>query len=440
MPSSLGEGKTACQTDRVSAEEKDLSQAVELSNWAGWLPRNPLPWLAFLYLASAFVRLPDTAQTLDGTPHLWLGPIAVTVPYPLSGDSPHYLAAVNSLIVDGDFDLSNNYTAAAKGGWDLGARFRGVAIDRHVDQAPGGAEIGTHSPFMALLLSLFALPFRGTAWVGPVCILATTLAGVLALFLFQHFLTRHAAGFDPAAATVWLALATPLWCYSRDIWSEPWITLIWVALLLSRHPWSKAGLALAGTLLKYPFVVVPLTMGVLALRRKERAIGWTLIASSAGGLVVAVGVVQYLFRDVGHSSLFHSGIHAGFGLPFSGTVGLLFSPENGLLWFFPFLAWGLWEFRKGGDRCLPLVAFFLVHACYQDWAGGTGFSARYLVPMLPVMVWAVCEAKPRGRLFRLAVAWSLFWGFLGGFLPALVYDRSPWGVFGHIVSSLGGHP
>ena len=35
-----------------------------------------------------------------------------------NGDEPHYLTAINSLLRDGDFNLSNNYKAAQEGGMD----------------------------------------------------------------------------------------------------------------------------------------------------------------------------------------------------------------------------------------------------------------------------------------------------------------------------------
>ena len=161
-----------------------------------------------------------------------------------------------------------------------------------------------------------------------------------------------------------------------------------------------------------------------------------MLASQAIAFVIIIATVQFVFRDVDHFSLLHSGVHGYtvFGWPVTGTVGLLFGPEAGLLVFFPYLAWGLWAFRKGGDRYLPAIVFFLVHASYQHWAGGTGFSARYLVPMLPVMVLAVAETRPRGWLFKTAIAYSLCWGFLAGLLPAIVYDRTPWGVVEYLLS------
>ncbi|MFQ5739744.1 MAG: hypothetical protein ACE5JX_12095 [Acidobacteriota bacterium] len=386
-----------------------------------------------LFFLSSLIQAPSHPDATQGVPHWRVGPIAASPPGVLSGDPPHYLVMVNSLIEDHDFDLSNNYRQALDGDWDAGARFRRMPIDRHVDRDAKGRLLPTHSPFFALLLAFPAWPFAGTLWVEPVCIWFTMMASLLGLALFfKHLPSRQ----NRESWLLALALATPLWCYSRDLWTEPWILAIWVAMLTSRSVWLVAALGLAGTLIKYPFAVVPLTMGLLALRGRERRWGYSLLASGVLGLAFSVAFIQWLFRDVEHFSLFHSGIHGGFSWPMVGVVGLLLGPENGILCYFPFLAWGLWEFRKGGDRYLPAVVFFLVHAAYQDWMGGAGFSSRYLVPVLPVMVWGVMKARPRGWFFKAALTYSIFWGFVGGFFPALVYDRTPWGAVSHTLERL----
>ncbi len=403
-----------------------------------WSGQGWIPGVVALFFLSAFVHVPSNRASVIGTPHFWIGPIAIAPPRVLSGDSPHYLVAVNSLIEDYDFDLSNNYEAAREGDWDMGSRFRWVGIDRHVDQLPGGAQIGTHSPFFALALALAVYPLRGTAWVQSACILLTWAVSTLGLGLFLKSSRRMDWGSEATRWTICLAIATPYWCYSRDLWTEIWIIPVWLGLLSPANRSTKAALSIVGILFKYPFAVVPATLAALAFRRGDRRLGWTLLGSTALALAVAILSIQVLFEGVGHFSLFHSGIHAGFGLPFVGAVGLFLHPADGLLWFFPFLGWGLWQFRKGGDRYLPAVAFFLVHAAYQDWMGGTGFSARYLVPMLPILVWAVADARPGGLVFKAALAYSLFWGCFAGLFPAVVYDRSPWGVFQHLGAKIKG--
>ncbi len=205
-------------------------------------------------------------------------------------------------------------------------------------------------------------------------------------------------------------------------------------LLVWEKPVLLGVLAALGTLIKYPFALVPISMVLMAFGRGDHQRGWTLGGSALAALLLVVGTVQYLFQDVDHFSLFHSGIHAGFDWPWDGLAGLLLGPENGILFFSPFLAWGLWNFRKGGDVYLPAMVFFLFHATYQDWAGGTGFSARYLVPALPGMILAVKEGRPRGWVFKTALVYSFFWGLAAGLFPSLVYDRTPWEVILHVAN------
>ncbi len=377
------------------------------------------------YLASSFVQMPVDEADLEGVAHWRLGRVAIGPPRVLSGDSPHYLAAVNSLIGDSDLDLANNYRQAEQGGIDLGARFRGRSLDHHVDVDQKGREIPNHSPFFTLLLACFAFPFAGTDWVEPVCIWVAILAGFVCIaWLGLKMPTARWAAV--------LAFATPFWCYTRDIWTEPFSALSWLALLFCRHPAALFAAGFAGVLIKYPFAVVPALMGLLAWRRGERAEAVALLAGSVAGVAAAVGTAQWLFRDVDHFSLFHSGIHGAFDLPLDGMLGLLFSPENGLLFFFPFLIWAALPLWRDRGLFWPAAAFFVVHAAYSDWMGGTGFSARYLVPLLPVCVYAMSRIEPRGWLFRAALVYSLLWGMVGGLAPALVYDRTPWGAAAHV--------
>jgi len=392
-----------------------------------------------VYLTASFVHGPIDAEEIDGVPHFRLGPFVLAPPMVLSGDSPHYLVAVNSLIEDRDFDLKNNYDQAEEGDWDMGARFRGRSIDRHVDVDSQGRQYGTHSPFFPLLFVPFAAPFAGTQWVSLACIWVTLAAGLAGVWLYKRRLHRSRID-QPAAARslLLLALATPLLCYSRDIWTEPFILMIWLAMLTWSNLTVLGLLACAGTLIKYPFAVVPTTMGLIAIWERHYSRGLVLIGSAGAALLAAIGSIQWLFQDVDHFSLFHSGRHRAFDLPFDGLVGLLLSPETGLLLFFPFLAWSFLKLPGNKAVYLPALAFFLVHASYQDWPGGTGFSARYLVPLLPIMTMAVARrVRHVSTLFAIAAVYSLFWGLFGGFFPALVYDRSPWGVVQHIWEQVG---
>jgi len=391
------------------------------------------------YFGSSFLHAPLSDRLDNPLPHFVLYRwFYFSPPIVFSGDSPHYLVIVHSIIEDFDLDVANNYAQARSGDFDLGIRYRRFELDRHAEAAGSGEQYSLHPPYMPMVLAVFAWPFRGTAWVEPVSIWVTMAAGLGAVFILGRL----------AGVQGWLllAFATPLWCYSRDLWTEPWTAATWAALLVFRNPWALFGIAFAGVLLRYPFSLVVLIAGLVFLWKGERTRAVALVAGAGLSLVVGFLVAQYVYAETGHFSLLHAGYHvagsgsgehsfllAPFRLQLSGLYGLLVDPGKGLLMFSPFLAWGLWRFPKGGILYLPAIGYFLLIAFYSEWGGGSTFSARYLVPMLPVTVLGVSEEKPRAVVFKILVAWSMIWAVVGGLAPALVYDRSPVDVFSHLL-------
>lgn len=397
--------------------------------------------VVLIYFVSSFVHAPVADPPKNPLPHFSLGYFYFAPPMVLTGDSPHYLVIVNSLIEDFDLDVSNNYRQAEAGDFDQGVKNRGVHLDWHSEPYRGSLQCSWHNPYMPALVAAFAWPFRGTPWVEPVAIWLTMLAGLTAIW----FLWRLTDGY-------WyllLALATPLWCYSRDLWTEPWTAACWTALLFFGRPRAVGLAAFLGVLTRYPFASVVVVAGVVLLWRGERKRSIAILAGCGLALALGLAIAEYSYGYPGHFTPFHGGrptrfpgagnqssLWIPFSLQWQGLAGLLFDPEVGLLVFSPFLIWGIWRFRKGGYRYLPAVAYFLLIASYADWPGGASFSARYLVPMLPVAVLGVSEEKPRGRIFAVLVAWSLLWAAIGGLASALVYDRSPLGAVQHVIEKL----
>ncbi len=379
-----------------------------------------------------------------------LGSVYLGRPVTLTGDSPHYLLIVNSLVEDRDLDLSNNHRQVAEGDWDAGTRYRGASFRRHVDFDRFGRELSIHPPFMPMLLASLLWPFQGSEWVESLAVYLCLMVVLGGIYAFMRWKPEHAN---------WglvLGLGTPLFWYGRDLWTEPWQATVWILLLACQSLPLLALLALGGTMIKYSFAMVPFTMGALDIWRGHRRRGLVLCAGALGGLLAAFLFAQYTFRFTSHFDLFHMAFHrgmgayqavdyipgseanSGFGTAFQrlaalfgsfrgrGLWGLLFSPSQGLLPFFPFLVWGLWSFRRGGRVYIPAMAFFLLHAGYHGWSAGTGFSARYLVPVLPVLVLGVAEAGRWPRwLFVVCLAYGLSWGLLAGLLPVAVLERGP---------------
>jgi hypothetical protein len=398
--------------------------------------RRALLLIAVVYVLSSLVAGPVAPGARSAVAHWQLGPIQLGRPIVTWGDPPHYLVVVASLVEDGDLDLRNNYDQARAGDWDVGTRFRGADLDRHVEADGAGRQRSIHSPFLPLLLAAVAWPFRGTEWVESVCIWFT-----IAVTLWGLGWCARLEGFAPAWLVA-LGLATPLWVYARDVSTEPYQAAAWSALLVLRHPLAVAGVVIAAVLLKIPFVLVPLALGAVALARGDRRAGLVLVAASVVAIVVAVGAAQWVFRDADHFSLFHIAGHlnprpATFRPRWDGVVGLLLGPENGLLLFCPFLVLAVPALTKDARLLVPALAFFLFHASYSGWRAGSGVSARYLVPMLPVLVLAVARSRPRGLLVGLLVAYGAVIAAIAGVLPVAAYDKTPWGMIAFLTQRIG---
>jgi hypothetical protein len=392
--------------------------------------------IALVWGLASLVAGPVVPGTPSPTAHWKADPIYLGRPITTWGDPPHYLATVNSLVADGDLDLRNNYDRARADEWDVGTRFRGSDLDRHVETDLQGRQLSFHSPYLPLLLAPAAWPFRGTEWVESVCIWVTLAAILLGLAWWGRV-----AGLPPSWLVA-LCLATPLWVYARDVYTEPYQALAWGALLVLRDPLVLFAITVGAVLLKIPFAVVPLALGAVLAWRGDRRRGALLIGASVLAVLIAFATAQYVFLDSDHFSLFHLGgklrrPDAMFRLRIDGVFGLLFSPENGLLPFCPFLLLGLPALRRDALLAVPALGYFLLHATYSGWTAGAGFSARYLIPMLPVLVLAVSRARPRGWLTGALVGYSAVFAVIAGLLPVAAYDKTPWGMLTFLAQRIG---
>jgi len=362
------------------------------------------------------------------TAHWRLGPVYLGRPIVTWGDPPHYLVMVNSLIEDGDLDLGNNYDQARDGDWDVGTRFRGTDLDRHIEIDRRGRALSFHPPWLPATLAALVYPLRGTEWVESACIwltLAATLTGLAWCF--------RLAGFTPGWIAA-LALATPLWTYARDVGVEPLHAVAWIALLAFPHPVVLAVTSFAAVLLRPTFVIVPVALAAVLWVQGERRRAAALVGATGLALVVAVAGAQYEFRDAEHFDWLHfPGNHHlarsfGFRTHVPGVVGLLLDPQDGLLAFCPFVVLGFTTLRKDARLLIPALAYFGFIASYASWRAGSGMSARYLIPMLPVLVLAVARARPRGPFTWALVGYSAVVATIGGLLPVAVYDKTPVGI------------
>lgn len=359
-----------------------------------------------------------------------------------SGDEPHYLILINSLIDDGDLDVANNYASVHTGGHDAGRKFFRWPLDHHVvwyrqehryhwseayetefdrwnrdsignpiptlrsgfpAELTDAKEYSQHSPGLAFLLAPFLAPFRGTPLVECAALLATAMMTAAGFVVFCRFIRPYVSSPLEATAIGTVAyLGSPLWHYGRTLFVEPYAATLVLcacaAILRSNRYWLGGLLLGIVCLLKGPFLFICLPFVAEALWRKDlrNAIRTALPVSIAVGISLAWNKLMW-------QGWLHMPLLWEQGNPIEGMFFLLFSVENGIVLFAPALIVScccipLWFRQYRRDAVVVGSAFltYFVHiGCYALWHGGYSYSARYLIPVLPLML------IPLGMLPRL---------------------------------------
>jgi hypothetical protein len=292
-------------------------------------------------------------------------------------------------------------------------------------------------------------------------IVAGVVAGVLMLGVRLGY-GRWAA----LATAVAVGLATPMWHYSKEFFSEPLaaLGLVWFLYhaVAGARPasscwhWAAAGALLGLCVLVKPanVVLIPPAAALLLLylrpfpggRARRHLLVFTLALAALLGLVA-------WYNDQRFGSPFEVGYGAQATLwttPFwEGVKGLLASPGRGLLIYCPLVWLALAGARRFGKRRPLELAFSLVclivtvslYARWHMWEGGWCWGPRFLVPVLPLIVLpviAVFDRLPTRLLGRVAVVGTLAFSFLVALSGVVVgyHELTLWVRAEHRASSL----
>ncbi len=393
-----------------------------------WTPKSVFFFIVLFYLFAAFVQFSFTqTNEIDG---MYFG-----LPIMQTGDEPHYYATLYSLVNDHDFYMTNNYNnALLENGGDLGTKQLPL-FDRHtrlydsaektvtdipfidethldLSKIPQGdsviKEIPGHPLGLPFFAFLFLWPLKNTAFLEHAALFLTLFFSVLALYFFyKTLLYYHMDEKKALLYTFILACATQYWHYSKTFWAEPYLAsfviLSWYLLLVKKTWWSSllAGTLLGfGFLMKYPFVLIIFSFFLWLFfacwqkeNRKNAMKNFFLLCIP---LLTSLLVVFYLNSFLtGTIFGFNQADAVHFVLPFGAIIRWLFDPTFGLFLFSPVLILGivgtfsLWKERRY-EMLTFSVGFLLYFLFWTSYIvsqyGGGGYSARYLLPILPFLV------------------------------------------------------
>jgi hypothetical protein len=375
-------------------------------------------------LIGLFLLLPLLFGSPNSTAPLHLG-----LPRVHSGDEPHYLVMMNSIILDGDLDLANNYAAIHRGSPQAGEDFSGSELDHHTvwyesgvrkewwdvydrnnwdrddeghpvprllegrSTIDGHPEFPTHPPGVALLLAPILFPFRDSQLIEPLAICCSAIAIILAMLMFRSLIRKYNSNFAFVdLVTVVTFLGTPAWHYGRTLFNEPYLLLFAIGsyslALRGKNPVLAGTLIGLGMLMKPPFalLIIPLFLMYFFGRKFTSAALLVLPALASLGVFLLLNAIMF-------GSPWRTGLEWEQGSFLRGAAGTLFSLDFGYLIIAPaviiaFAAWPRFFRAYPRDATVLMSAiglYFVFFASYKNWNGGTCYAARHMVPILPLL-------------------------------------------------------
>ncbi len=313
---------------------------------------------------------------------------------------------------------------------------------------------GTHVSLFPIVVPVLVTPLcvpaavvlRSLEWREPYLsmvaevmekVSSSVIASISVAFVF--LLVRRRLGMGRATLlTAAYAFGTNTWVTgSQALWQHGTGELLIVSALLcatgelTRGKAFLVGIVCALGVMNRPpdlLLFAPVLLEILLRARARRSLPRVGAAVAMGLMVasapfLAYNLATYGLPGGGYQYLFQHrpGTHSQFVkapiLP--ALAGLLFSPGKGLIFYSPFLLFlaGRWKRDPDGigDRRLSfllgagVVAQVLVYS-RTDWRGGYSFGPRYLVDLLPVLVFLlvpVVRALGRKGLVAFAMCASL---------------------------------
>ncbi len=371
---------------------------------------------------------------------LFGGTAAQTLRASSTGDEPHYLMVMESLVRDGDLDLQNNYD---RQDW---RRFHERSVLTPQDEEPldeRGRRISRH-PVGVSILALPAYYLVGRSGVAAFLALTASAAVVFVL------LALEAMGFarETVLRVGWVSLiSSPLWMFSGNQFPETPAALGWAAALwaASRKRWAISGLLACSTLWLHPrngfvlagILAVGLGLCLFQPDTRSKAVRW-----AAGGVLPVAALAMFLWHLFGawnplvlYGPRIEGGFHARYFL--TQVLGHLTDQESGLWIYYPvFLA--IPAGVAAAYRTGPRRAFLLGGALSAALIGLGGYfylggppPTRFLVSLTPFFLVAAAyafrsvERHPRRlRVLAVLTAWGLCVTFPLVAIPWLRYSQS----------------
>ncbi len=389
------------------------------------------------------------------------------------GDEPHYLVATNSFIKDLDLNIKNNYDDAEfKNSFDVGHKFKGTKLERRdfylfnkkdfnniirdknnkYELFPEYQTINL-SQFYFLTqvppgLPIFAgiiLYFLNEILIEAGAIILSIIIALVGLYYLYKMLCYFSK--DKRISlffTFIFAFGTPLWFYSKTFLADIYITSI---LIIGLYYFLKNNFVLSGFILgvgilfKYNFVVLILPFLIyLLITNYKSLVKFTI------GLLPSV-LFEFTYNYYFFGSILNTGRVLPYNNFFEGLVGIIFSYQNGLLFFMPFMIFSILGmkrfYKKYKKESILIYSIILIQYLFTSiifWWGGAGYSNRYMLPVillfsLPMLFWYKHNrSSTLKKIFHILIFISILINFQAALFSALFLNKPPWELLSILIT------
>jgi hypothetical protein len=412
--------------------------------------RSLLPWviLAVLFVLPNFIRLDFSSG------HLF-PELGFTLPHVYSGDEPHYLIMINSLVHDHDLFIDNNYKRALKDkNLEAGARYAGRFLNRHMS----GPAQPWHWPGMPMFVAALVWPLADTPYLESAAVFMSAIVGLVGLVALA-LIARHIASKGVFWTIAFVAFGTPVWHYSGRLFTEIYLfaLLSWAMYFgFVKSRWSVTGVIMAlGVVVNITFIV---PLGILGLWMFYKR-NWRCLVGYAIPFMVILSLMGVYYIYLYWWPLGSAGIGVAKGIA-SVTIptrarefarfipknlvvygfGMFFSTLHGFFIFSPMLFAALWgipaSLRRSsrGGLVWIVAGTSLFFSTYSGWWGGHCYANRHLVAYIAIFaIWFhFLRSELKNRIWRTVITvfivLSVVINAQGAFAPAQFFDRPPWSL------------
>jgi hypothetical protein len=390
-----------------------------------------------------------------------------------SGDEPHYMVVISSILFDHDIRIDEDHERIAAGGYEAGARWKGRSFGGHsvlINQRTGAhalchqdcaademkavggnkedqIQVPAHPIAYPAFVALLAWPFHPDPaqlepLIGELQVLIS-IAGVL----LAYFVARQSGLGARAAVGVALLLgfASSWLPYARSYFAESSIGLFlllgYLALRVERPFFAGLAIGIA-TAMKSNFIVFGFAwIAERLLARRYREAFWLTVSTGLCGLAQVCANLILLKSPVTYGSAPWSSAH---GL--NSFTDTLVHPTQGLLLFIPWalipFLWGMAAARRGQPsepgmltrdaRQQVIVPILLCLLAYSviGWGPGFCYGPRYWIPVLPFMALLTIDFVVAGKEWRawlvgVMAAVAMLIAIPGAIKYRLLYSKPP---------------